>query len=199
MKYKFFKKVKNLPVRDLLSELNRMLEEKKIDWEKRDYQICINSIVGQENNIHLGTGSLEWDWQNGEEIFDDQGNTVKFIPKKYDNPMQESDFTVLCTAFKDTVFEEIYDAVSKKYKIGRMRLMLMRPKTCLTWHNDGDTRLHYPIDTNRGCQMVIENEVMHMPRYTWWHTNTSYLHTAFNASRVPRIHLVTSIIGEYDS
>ena len=196
MKYKFFKKIKNLPKRDLLSELNKMLEEKTIAWEKRDYQICINSMQGHEDNIYLGSGSLMYDWQNGEEIFDDQGNTIKFIPKKYDNPLNESDFTTICTVFKNTVFEEVYNAVSNVYKIGRMRLMLMRPKTCLSWHNDYDTRLHYPIETNIGCQMVIKNEVLHMPKYTWWQTDTSHPHTAFNASTTPRIHLVTSILKD---
>ena len=77
-----------------------------------------------------------------------------------------------------------------------MRLMLMKPKSCLTWHNDFDTRLHYPIQTNKGCQMVIENEVLHMPANTWWLTNTSYDHTAFNASTDTRIHLVVSILEE---
>jgi len=194
MKYKFFKNLTDLPVLDVTEELDNLIDNEIISWEKRDSQICLNTTKDRPDDIHYGSGSLIWDWQNGHEVFDENGKTVKFVPKPYKVPKNEKDFTDLCSQFKGTVFEKIYRAVSDKFTIGRMRLMLMRPKTCLTWHNDADTRLHYPIETNIGCKMVIKNEVVHMPANTWWLTNTAQYHTAFNASTESRIHLVTSII-----
>lgn len=192
----YFKQQHDLPVLDLKNELDSMLDQKVIAWHKDDTQICINTVDGEEDNIYYGSGSLVWDWSNQKEVLDDNGNVIKIIPKPFKKPKKESDFTVLCSQFKGTVFEEVYNAVKDKFNIGRMRLMLMRPKSCLTWHNDFDTRLHFPITTNIGCRMVIENEVMHMPANTWWLTNTSVNHTAFNASVETRIHLVTSILKD---
>jgi hypothetical protein len=196
MKFKYFKRIKKLAYFNILPELNRMLDENKIAWHPDNGQICINSAKGYEDNVHYGTGSLFYDWDNQEEVLDKDGKTIKLIPKTFKIPKKESDFDTLCTVFENTVFEEVYNTVKQNYQIGRMRLMLMRPKFCLTWHMDDTNRLHYPIQTNKGCQMVIENEVLHMPSNTWWLTDTSVNHTAFNASPNARIHLVTSILGE---
>jgi aspartyl/asparaginyl beta-hydroxylase (cupin superfamily) len=94
------------------------------------------------------------------------------------------------------VFEEIYYTLQKYYTLGRVRLMQSKPKTCLTWHNDNSKRIHLPIKTNAGCQMVIENQVQHMPAGTWWLTDTTVPHTAFNASTESRIHLVAVVLEE---
>ena len=96
---------------------------------------------------------------------------------------------------KNTLFEEVYNAICKKYVVGRIRIMRSKSKTCLSWHTDSNPRLHYPIKTQTGCFMVIEDEVMHMPQHTWWMTDTVKYHTAMNASKEDRIHLVTTIMG----
>ena len=111
------------------------------------------------------------------------------------NPRQESDFNTLCSVFKDTLFEDVYKNLDRKYNIGRIRLMKMKPKTCLSWLIDLCARVHFPIKTQDGCIMVIENEVMHMAAGTWWYTNTHNKHTAVNASNQDRIHLVCSVTG----
>jgi hypothetical protein len=41
--------------------------------------------------------------------------------------------------------------------------------------------------------MVIDNEVKHLGQDKWWMADTSKPHTAFNASRESRIHLVAVI------
>jgi hypothetical protein len=44
--------------------------------------------------------------------------------------------------------------------------------------------------------MVIEDEVKFLPENTWWKTNTLKPHTAFNASKENRIHLVAVLLGD---
>ena len=77
-------------------------------------------------------------------------------------------------------------------KIGRARLMRMKPKSCLTYHKDDSTvRLHIPIVTNEGC-FFINNDIvgkMMNPGRVYLYDVASK-HTAVNASREDRIHLV---------
>jgi hypothetical protein len=61
--------------------------------------------------------------------------------------------------------------------------MKSEPKTCLSWHVDFSTRIHYPMKTQEGCFMVIADEVCHLTENTWWWTDTVLPHTAFNASK----------------
>jgi hypothetical protein len=68
------------------------------------------------------------------------------------------------------------------------------PKTCLSWHVDDTKRIHYPIKTQEGCFMIIEEEIKHLPQHTWWLTNTLVKHTAMNASLEDRVHLVVTLL-----
>ena len=74
--------------------------------------------------------------------------------------------------------------------------MNSQPKTCLTWHTDNTTRIHYPMKTQDGCFMIIEDEVKHLEKNKWYHTDTRYEHTAMNASRETRMHLVACVLEE---
>jgi hypothetical protein len=112
-------------------------------------------------------------------------------------PLSESDFTVLCSQFKNTIFEDMYNALKKEFNIGRVRLMALSPKTCLSWHTDDTNRIHYPLITQPGCFMIIDDEIMHIPQDEWWIASTcATYHTAMNSSVKPRIHLVASLINE---
>lgn len=186
-----FVKLNNLPVYDLLSELERLISENKIWWHQVADQICLNSTLDDPDNFHLGRGSLLWDWDSFV-----QGSENANMVKKRDKILQESDFVNLCSGFKDSLFEEVYTQLEKQYVLGRVRIMKSLPKTCLTWHVDHTPRIHYPMKTQEGCMMIIEDEVMHLPLNTWWRTNTTVNHTAINASRDYRLHLVVAVLGE---
>lgn len=193
---KNFSHVDNLPVLDLSTELARMLESGRISWS-RDNQICLNTIPGKEDDYTLGSGSLIHDWNNHVVNIDENGNErieVKELPR--DQCREEQDFSVMCLAFKDSLFEVVYRALNERYRLGRVRIMKMKPKTCVSWHDDYGKRLHYPIKTQPGCFMIIENEFMHIPSQEWWMTNTWLKHTALNSSKEDRIHLVASIVAD---
>lgn len=187
-----FKIIDDLPSFDLLTELNNLIKNDIIFWSK-DNQICLNTTESQLDNFLLGSGSLEYDWDNAKEIVDEYGNSSFYVPK-YEVKYKEEDFSVLCTQFKGTLFEEVCNELSKRYSLGRVRLMKSKPKTCLSWHRDSSLRIHYPIKTQEGCFMVINNEVMHLEQNTWWWINTTLPHTAFNASKEDRIHLVAVVL-----
>lgn len=78
-------------------------------------------------------------------------------------------------------------------KLGRARIMVLPPKSCLTYHVDpGNTcRYHVPVMTSDGA-WFINNGVagqMDTPGALYTFDNTVH-HTAINASREKRIHIV---------
>ena len=101
----------------------------------------------------------------------------------------------LCDIFENTLIGYAYKALEAKYDIGRVRLLKSKPYTCMNWHIDPIPRMHYPIQTDEACLMIIEDEVYHLPleRWTFAHTDKGK-HTALNASDIDRIHLVADIL-----
>lgn len=190
---KNFEPLTDLPILDLQSELDKMIENDKVYFNRHN-QICINTLPDQPDSFFAGAGSIWYDWENAKEIVKDDGS-IDFIVEERKVIPKETDFSILCSVFKGTMFEQAYDALKHKYgeNLGRIRIIRMRSKSCLTWHQDSSYRVHYPIKTHEGCLMIIEDEVKHMPQYTWWHTNTIPFHTALNGGPSDRIHLVCAI------
>ena len=113
-----------------------------------------------------------------------------------DEAIDESKYTELVDDFKNTYFKEIFDILSKNYKLGRVRLLLKEPRSTLSWHRDPEPRLHIPIITNPGCMMVIDNVAKHMPADgSVWITNNTKYHNAFNGGEQNRVHLVACVLN----
>jgi len=183
----------DLPKYDtLLVELEHLLSSNILNWGNQN-QICLNSIPGFENDFHKGDGSLTFDWHNSKIDSVNGINSVTDLEKKSEQ-LLETHFNVLCDQFKGTTFEKVYNMLNERYVLGRIRLMNLRPKTCLSWHTDNTPRLHYPILTQEGCFLVIEDEVMHLSPNKWYAADTTKKHTAFNSSKNSRIHLVAVIV-----
>lgn len=179
---------------DLYSEYQRMLDEGIIDYDGGN-QICLTTIPEKPDDIYLGKNSLWYDWSRMYKEIDENGNEKIIVPP-IDDPLDEEDFTYLCDRFRGTVFEKVYDELSQVYELGRIRFMKMDPKQCFSWHKDPSPRIHYPLVTHEGCFMVIEDEMVHMPKHTWWWANTEVPHTAVNSSLNDRVHIVFVILGE---
>ena len=108
-----------------------------------------------------------------------------------DVTINESKYTEFVEDFKNTYFKEVYDELSKRFKLGRVRLLLKEPRSTLSWHRDPEPRLHIPIYTNPGAIMVIDKIAKHMPADgTVWITNNKKYHNAFNGGEENRVHLV---------
>ena len=108
--------------------------------------------------------------------------------------IDESAYTEFIKDLEDTYFKEVYDILSKKFKLGRVRILLKEPRSTLSWHRDPEPRLHIPIITNPGCIMVIEEIAKHLPADgSVWVTNNMKYHNFFNGGEEDRIHLVACL------
>ena len=108
--------------------------------------------------------------------------------------INERAYTEFVKDLEDTYFKEVYDILSKKFKLGRVRILLKEPRSTLSWHRDPEPRLHIPIITNPGCLMVIENVAKHLPADgSVYITNNVKYHNAFNGGEENRVHLVACL------
>ena len=112
-----------------------------------------------------------------------------------DIKIDESEYSEFIPDYENTYFKEVFDVISSKYKLGRVRILLKEPRSTLSWHRDPEPRLHIPIITNPGCLMVIDNVAKHMPADgSVWITNNTKYHNAFNGGEENRIHLVACVL-----
>lgn len=174
---------------DLLNQLTKIID---INDPLMD-QVHITNVPGHEGNTRYSYGSLFADLSKSkEEVMPD--GTKKWVPHFYDKPISEDSFTSVSHVFQGTAFEEIATKLRAKYKLGRFRVMIQPRSNCLSWHSDSQPRLHYPLKTQKGCFMVVNNEMRHMERGKCYLVNTRENHTAVNASRELRVHLVANIL-----
>ena len=90
---------------------------------------------------------------------------------------------------------KVFDVLSSKYKLGRVRILLKEPRSTLSWHRDPEPRLHIPIITNPGAIMVVDHVAKHLPADgSVWITNNTKYHNAFNGGEENRIHLVACVL-----
>ena len=108
--------------------------------------------------------------------------------------IDETKYTEFVKDLEDTYFKDVYDILSKKFKLGRVRILLKEPRSTLSWHRDPEPRLHIPIITNPGCIMVIEEVAKHLPADgSAWITNNMKYHNFFIGGEEDSIHLVACL------
>jgi hypothetical protein len=74
---------------------------------------------------------------------------------------------------------------------GRVRLLLMSPQTCYTFHYDLDGhRVHIPLWTHNNSLFFVHGKMWHMELGYAYLMDVSKLHTAINAGRENRLHIV---------
>jgi hypothetical protein len=137
-----------------------------------------------ERQLYQGTASLVYDWSK----LDENGNPTK-LPQIY----RQFEFTAISDYFKGTYFEDIIEIVSKKYSVCRTRIMKSTPKTCLSTHSDPTRRIHIPVYTNDDCYMVFTDTVYRLPYGKVYLADTTKTHTAVNASKQSRTHIVMCV------
>jgi len=184
-----FHTVKDLKfdILELQASLEEVLKIKEYDTAngiKNFAAICLNQIPGKPESIK-GNNARGVYWtkpdHTGEEILRD-----KIVDEKL--------YTEFVKDFEDTYFNKVYKQLSKKFKLGRVRILLKEPRSTLSWHRDPEPRLHIPIITNPGCLMVIENAAKHLPADgSVYITNNVKYHNAFNGGEENRVHLVACL------
>jgi len=184
-----FFKVPNITfdVKKLRADLENILKLKKFNTLgiKNFGAISINRIPGDEESIkgHKARGTY-WTFP------DESGKEAK-----RDVAIDESKYSEIVPEFKNTYFEEVYNLLKKRFKLGRVRILLKEPRSTLSWHRDPEPRLHVPIITNPGCKMVIEDVAKHMPADgSVTITNNTKYHNFFNGGEQDRIHIVACVL-----
>ena len=171
----------------LKKDLENILEQKKFNSPGVTHfgAIPLNQIPNDKNSIK-GNNIRGKYWT----IADETGKEVS-----RDIDIEEAKYTQLIPEFQNTYFKEVYEILSKRFKLGRVRLLLKEPRSTLSWHKDPECRLHVPIITNKGCSMVIENVAKHLPADgKVWITNNTKYHNFFNGGEQARIHLVACVL-----
>ena len=177
----------NFDIAKLRKDLDKILKSKKFNSPGVTHfgAIPINQIPNDRSSIS-GNNIRGKYWT----IADESGKEVA-----RDIDIDESKYTQLVPEFEKTYFKEVYETLKKKFKLGRVRLLLKEPRSTLSWHKDPECRLHVPIITNKGCSMVIENVAKHLPADgKVWITNNTKYHNFFNGGEQARIHLVACVL-----
>ena len=181
-------------VPNLKFDISRLRSDLELVLKRRQFNspgithfgaIPINQIPNDKTSIE-GNNIRGKYWT----IADETGKEVS-----RDVEIDESRYTQLVPEFEKTYFKEVYAELSKRFKLGRVRLLLKEPRSTLSWHKDPECRLHVPIITNKGCSMVIENVAKHLPADgKVWITNNTKYHNFFNGGEQARVHLVACVL-----
>ena len=147
--------------------------------------ICINRKPGDPKSISGGNiRGIYWTYP------DNTGKEEQRLEE-----VNEEEYTQICPEFKNTYIETLYDYLTLRFKLGRVRFLMKPPRSCLSWHRDPERRLHIPIITNVGNVMVIKDTAFHMPSDgAAYITDNREYHNFFNGSEVERVHLVSTLL-----
>ena len=171
----------------LRQDLEKVLEKKKFETPGISHfgAIQLNQIPNDEESIK-GNNVRGVYWT----LPDESGKEVV-----RDVKIDESKYTQIVPEFERTYFNDVYKILKKKFKLGRVRILLKEPRSTLSWHRDPEPRLHIPIITNPGCSMVIDNVAKHLPADgSVTITNNTKYHNFFNGGEQSRIHLVACVL-----
>ena len=168
-----------------LADLLKMKKYDNADGVTNFGAICLNQIPGDPSSTK-GNNARGIYWTKP----DHTGNE-----SSRDKMINESAYTEFVKDFEKTYFKKVYDELSKRFKLGRVRILLKEPRSTLSWHRDPEPRLHIPIYTNPGAIMVIDKRAQHMPADgSVWVTNNTKYHNAFNGGEENRVHLVACLL-----
>ena len=103
----------------------------------------------------------------------------------------DADYTLLHPQLHGSYVEEIFNRLP--FRPFRARLMVLDPGVCYSMHHDDTPRYHVAVNTSPGAHFVfVDHErIVHIPADgRIYFVDTRQTHTAFNASRAPRLHIV---------
>ena len=171
----------------ILKEFKTLEIEKYLIENERQMAIqCRPDLSDPDAKLSDSCGSLIYDWDDyyPEKDYENSG------PKRKEIIRKETEFDMLCDLFKDTYIGEVVSTLKDEYKVTRGRFMMLSMKTCLTYHFDSSPRLHIPLITDDNCFMIIDDKVCRIPYPGTYKVDTTKKHTALNASKILRTHLV---------
>jgi len=128
----------NFDISKLRKDLDKVLKAKKFNSPGVTHfgAIPLNQIPNDRSSIE-GNNIRGKYWT----IADETGKEVS-----RDVDIDESKYTQLVPEFENTYFKEVYDTLRKRFKLGRVRLLLKEPRSTLSWHKDNkDIKIFGPL------------------------------------------------------
>jgi len=118
----------------------------------------------------------------------------RYVEEPREDIVEEIAFSEFNPLFKGTYFEKVHQELSRRFPIGRMRILSKGLYNCNSWHRDPEPRLHIPLVTNPGALFIVNHHVTHLPADgSVYFTDTRGYHTALNGGEHNRIHLVAAL------
>lgn len=118
----------------------------------------------------------------------------RYVEEPREDLVPEIDFSEFNPKFKGTYFEHVHEELSKRFPIGRTRILSKGLYNCNSWHRDPEPRLHIPLITNPGSLFVVNHHVTHLPADgSVYFTDTRGYHTALNGGETRRVHIVAAL------
>jgi len=103
----------------------------------------------------------------------------------------DSDYTILHPDLKGSYIEEVFAQLP--FKPFRARLMVLDPAVCYSIHSDDTPRYHIAVTTSIEARFVFvdRQRIIHIPADgRVYFVDTREKHTAFNAGKTARLHIV---------
>ena len=131
--------------------------------------------------------------KSDKELFFDFNGSLAAI-KNHIKTVYESEFDTIHPLLAGTYTEEVLKQVMAKYpNVGRVRWLMLKPKTCYSMHMDPDWyRLHIPVKTNPKSFFIVDEQYFTMPEVgKMYAIHPQPNHTAVNANlHEERLHIV---------
>ena len=131
-------------VPDLKFDIQKMRSDLELILKKKGFKspngvtnfgaIPLNQIPNDEESIK-GNNIRGIYWT----IPDEKGKELS-----RDVPIDESKYTQLVPEFENTYFKSLF-SFKKKFKLGRVRLLLKEPRSTLSWHKDQNLDYIYQL------------------------------------------------------
>jgi len=119
---------------------------------------------------------------------------ARYFEEAREDLVPEIDFSEFNPKFKGTYFEYVHKELTKRFPIGRTRVLAKGQYNCNSWHRDPEPRLHIPVTTNPGSLFVVNHHVTHLPADgSVYFTDTRGYHTALNGGDTTRVHIVAAL------
>ena len=120
-----------------------------------------------------------------------------YIEEPREELVAEDQFSELNPQLAGSYFEHVHTELTKRFPIGRTRILSKPQYNCNSWHRDPEPRLHIPIKTNPGSLFIVNHHATHLPADgSVYFTDTRGYHTALNGGDHNRVHLVAALAYE---
>lgn len=170
---------------------------------KQDLEQILKEQSWEPHNQIGLTRRPDWTEESGVKWFDGAGSLYDGETGDYvANETEYSEWNIDSDWYTR---QEIERLAHDRFKLGRVRFMLLKPKTGLTVHQDREFRYHLVLDTNRKSYIAYNNfsvdlhksqlvsvaNCYHLPADGYWYrVDTREQHWVYNGGKTDRIHLV---------